>query len=768
MKLSLAIPIPMPPFERQNLAKTLSSLPTAQFEHVVFALKVPGGIVPSSTAPQGDRAAALLGWVETTGPGLNKLQAVLAQVLEKELPDLPGICPYKGLSYFDCNDEDYKYFYGREALTQTLLDRVAQAHFLAIVGASGSGKSSVLRAGLLQRLKDEGSYEIHLLVPGEHPLQNLALAFVDPNLERLDRASQQQKAKQLIQTGAEGLCALVETAEAQTVVLVVDQFEEAFTLCQNMAERQAFFDTLLGGLAGAGARLWLIVAMRSDFVGKCFEQDYGGLAKLVQSHLESVLPMTKDEVTQAIAEPARQAGVALEPGLKDAMLNDLQQSPGGLPLLQYTLTELWHRQQDNQLKLSIYHQLGGITGTLKQRADEVYDALTPEQQQTAKHIFMSLTQLGEGAEDTRRRITQASLISAQHPNSQVAEVVKRLADANLVVTDDRSGAAEGIYSATVDVAHEALIRNWPKLRQWLEENRDLLRQQRKIELAAEEWSRQPKKQQQGYLLQGRQLSDARTFHKRHTQDFPLSNQAEVLISRSLRRRWVNCLKLSSFLILPLTLTYFIIEPTIRRGRTQEAIIQIRQKGPGTREAVEYMARGCPMHRKLRGIPNPEAIVSIIFRDCISFFGYDLSSTDLNDAKLNAAEFSNAELSGTNFSNTHLRNASLIGADLRDASLGNTDLRGADLSHAFLRNAFLQIADLRDAVLQDARFLEANLRDADLRDADLRDAILIFVDLRNADLRNANLNSSVFLATDLRWTSQSRSLLMFSSAGSGAL
>lgn len=140
------------------------------------------------------------------------------------------------------------------------------------------------------------------------------------------------------------------------------------------------------------------------------------------------------------------------------MLNDLQQSPGGLPLLQYTLTELWHRQQDNQLKLSVYHQLGGITGTLKQRADQVYDALTPEQQQTAKHLFMSLTQLGEGAEDTRRRITQASLVSAQHPEARVAAVVKRLADANLVVTDDRGEAAQGTDSATVDVAHEALIR----------------------------------------------------------------------------------------------------------------------------------------------------------------------------------------------------------------------------------------------------------------------------------------------------------------------
>lgn len=222
----------------------------------------------------------------------------------------------------------------------------------------------------------------------------------------------------------------MQSSDVKRVFLVVDQFEESFTLCQDTAEREAFFETLLGGLEATPSQLCLILSMRADFVGRCFEQDYGGLAEKVKSHLEPVLPMTTEEITQAIEEPARQTGIALEPGLTQALLEDLEQSPGRLPLLQYTLTELWQRQADNQFKLSVYHQMGGVTGTLKQRADEVYRSLTPEQQLTAKHIFLNLTQLGEGAEDTRRRVTQDSLLSSQHPKSQIAEVVKRLADAN--------------------------------------------------------------------------------------------------------------------------------------------------------------------------------------------------------------------------------------------------------------------------------------------------------------------------------------------------
>jgi hypothetical protein len=283
----------MLPFERHELIKTLSNLPTAQLEQVLFSLQVPGDIIPTSPAPKGERVAALLAWAENNGPGLYILRDVLSQILGVERPDLPAICPYKGLSYFDCNDEDYRYFYGRKALTQKLQRRVDEEKFLAIVGASGSGKSSVLRAGLLQTLKNQGDCEIRILVPGEHPLQNLARTFVDEQSDRLKRSEDLAITETRIQEGAAGLRRLVQTSESARVILVVDQFEEVFTLCQDTAERKAFFETLLRALEITEAtQFCLVIAMRSDFVGKCFEQHYSGLADQVQNHLEAVLPMS--------------------------------------------------------------------------------------------------------------------------------------------------------------------------------------------------------------------------------------------------------------------------------------------------------------------------------------------------------------------------------------------------------------------------------------------------------------------------------------------
>jgi energy-coupling factor transporter ATP-binding protein EcfA2 len=656
----------MHPFDRQNLVKTLSSLPAAQFEQLLFAVEPPDGILPAKTAPQGERTTALLGWAETTGPGLKTVHVVLYEILGKDIPVQAGVCPYKGLSYFDCNDQDYHYFYGREALTKRLLEKVAQSNFLVIVGASGSGKSSVLRAGLLQRLKDQGDTEIRILVPGEHPLQNLALAFVDENLERLDRAAQQQKAQQLIQSGAEGLTALVQTSDATQLVLVVDQFEEAFTLCQDSEERQQCFATLLGALAATSLRL--IVAMRADFVGKCFEQEYSGLAELVQRHLEAVLPMTPAELTQAITAPAKQAGLSLEPGLVETLLKDVASAPGSLPLLQYTLKELWQRRQDNQLKLSTYAQLGGVTGTLKQRADQVYDDLTPEQQQTAKHIFLNLTQLGEGAEDTRRRISQTSLIAAQHPMAQVAAVVKQLADANLVVTDERVGL-DGQRSGTVDVAHEALIRNWPKLRQWLDENRDLLRQQRKIELAAQEWNQHSSKIQQGYLLQGRALIDAQAFRQQHTADLPLSELARDFIQASRRQQRRTRLKTASWLVIPAVLILGVVDYNLREAGIKQDYERLDSEGTLSKtEAAADLVAGCREKVEFPWLGN--YLSERLFGHCRSLANAPLAKVHLSSANLIDADLRNADLIDAD-----LIDADLSNANLHDTRLGATDLRG---------------------------------------------------------------------------------------------
>jgi hypothetical protein len=256
--------------------------------------------------------------------------------------------------------------------------------------------------------------------------------------------------------------------------------------------------------------------------------------------------MTQEELRRAIEEPAQQTGIALEPGLTQAMLDDLQQAPGRLPLMQYTLTQLWYRQQNHQLMLSVYHQLGGVFGALKQRADEVYGSLTPEQQQTAKHVFMNLTHLGEEAEDTRRRVAQASLVTPQHPKARVAEVVKHLADANLVVTDDQSEPAQGNPRATVEVAHEALIRNWPQLREWLDDEREALIKQRSLEQAAQEWDSHGRVK--GYLLSGKKLLDAVDYDRHHKTTLGLSTRAQDLLRHSRRRQRRDQVAIATLLV----------------------------------------------------------------------------------------------------------------------------------------------------------------------------------------------------------------------------
>lgn len=410
--------------------------------------------------------------------------------------DSKDICPYKGLEYFDCNEEDPKYFYGREKLTDVLLDRVRQNNFLAILGASGCGKSSVLRAGLLHQLKlgrklaGSQDWQIQIMLPGEHPLQNLALSWLDPDVSNAERATLLDDIESLLQKGGEGLGTLVRASTASRIILVVDQFEEAFTLCQDLAKRTAFFQCLLEALEQTEGRLCLILAMRIDFFGKCFERKYSGLGNKIQAkdNFIAVPPIEREELRQAIIKPAEQVNLSLEEGLAEEIIKDLEGSPGSLPLLEDTLTELWKRRKSDRLTFTAYSQLGGIGGTLDRRATEVYQSLSKLERDAARHIFLSLTTLGEGTEDTRRRVLKQDLVTAKHDAQLIDNVIQKLADEKLVVTRDRvEPNIEIARQAEVDVAHEALIRNWLLLRQWLDECRDKLRQKRKIEDAASEW-----------------------------------------------------------------------------------------------------------------------------------------------------------------------------------------------------------------------------------------------------------------------------------------
>jgi hypothetical protein len=452
------------------------------------------------------------------------------------------LCPYRGLTYFDCNAEDAKFFYGRTALIDALLEKVRDSNFVAVLGASGSGKSSVVRAGLLyqlalgQRLSGSQQWLRFIVRPGERPLQNLAKAFLPAGLSDIVRADYFRKAQDLINTGAIGLTQLITTFETARVVLVIDQFEECFTLCRDDTERQQFFECLLGAVDRLDHKLCLVLTLRADFLGKCLQS--AELAKQIEANLITVKPMNRQELVQAITEPAKQVGLEIEAELVTQMLLDVESSPGRLPLLQYTLTELWQRRVVNWLTLATYNALGGVRGTLQQRAEAVYADLPAEEQETARRIFLELTQLGEGTEDTRRQALKRDLITANQPEERVDRVIQRLSTERLIVTSElveRSANTEGRVQV-IDVAHEALIRYWSRLRQWIEDNRIALKQKRTIEAAAEAWLEQGKPLELAYLLQGPKLSEAENFLQLHADSVALSKLSEEFVRVSQTER----------------------------------------------------------------------------------------------------------------------------------------------------------------------------------------------------------------------------------------
>lgn len=527
------------------------------------------------------------------------------------------ICPFRGLEFFDEAHADC--FFGREQLTQQLVNAVATDAFVTVIGASGSGKSSLVRAGMVpelrrgQALPGSDRWRIKLITPTEHPLRSLASAFVDPDLSDLVRAEQLRRAENFLQDKEQGLAQLVcaslssETSTsshgsltggtgrtASNLVLVIDQFEELFSLCrgaQGEQERRHFFDCLTQALQTANDRLRIVVVLRADFLGQCLR--YPNVAAQIKRQVVRVMPMRYEQIKTTIVQPTKKAGLICEPNLIYTILLDVIGAPGELPLLQYTLMELWrHREIDptggpSRLTLNAYAQLGGVRGTLQKQATDFFDHLTPDEQTVTRRIFLALTQLGEGTEDTRRRINKAELVSPAFPLELVEQTLEKLAAAKLVITSrggdgvkadesdgrsprqnlddcrlDRScldggnlDIAASDIPDVVDVVHESLIRNWPLLRNWLDDSRDMLRRLRRIEQSAQEWSAisQPRKRLKGrlktqsrtadYLLRGERLLDAERFLRVYPQELSAQGHTFVAASTTQRQRGRRKLRL---------------------------------------------------------------------------------------------------------------------------------------------------------------------------------------------------------------------------------
>ncbi|MCA1554579.1 MAG: hypothetical protein LC737_09395, partial [Chloroflexi bacterium] len=333
----------------------------------------------------------------------------------------PGEAPFKGLQYFD--QADAQWFFGREALTATLAKRVRESQFLSvIIGASGSGKSSLVRAGLIPALKqavadeqDKGGWRVHVITPTAHPLEALATEFtrdsesVTAPATLMDDLSKDPRSLHLFLRRQTNDNRAPSASVGAHVLLVVDQFEELFTLCRDDFEREAFIDNLLYAVSvEQNGFMTLVVTLRADFYAHLAQ--YPELRAAVAKAQEYIGPMTSEELRRAIEEPARRGQWEFEPGLVDLILRDVGDEPGALPLLSHALLETWKRRSGHTLTLKGYAESGGVRGAIAHTAETVYASLSPEQQAIARDIFIRLTELGEGTEDTRRRASLDELL----------------------------------------------------------------------------------------------------------------------------------------------------------------------------------------------------------------------------------------------------------------------------------------------------------------------------------------------------------------------
>jgi WD40 repeat protein/transcriptional regulator with XRE-family HTH domain len=496
-------------FLRRRVSVTQVELATAvgysdaQISRLEQNLRLPD--IPTVEA----RFVSALG-LENEPRAVTRLLDLAANVRREDAPAF-GISPYKGLNYFDEADSDL--FAGRETLTARLTDRILglasgksshERRFLAIVGASGSGKSSLLRAGLLPALRwDQASvdWRIHVLTPTANPLESLARTLTDSvaaTATLMDDLARDPRSLHLF---------LKRTAPARRAscsLLVVDQFEELFALCRSEQARTSFIDNLLTASSEPAGPTLTMIALRADFYAHCAA--YPELREALAEQQEYIGAMSDIELRRAIEEPARRGRWELEPGLVDLLLHDVGREPGALPLLSHALLETWQRRRGQMMTLGGYTSSGGVRGAIAETAEAVFtDQFTLQQQVIARRIFLRLTELGDetATGDTRRRATFKELILKPEEADSIRAVLKALADARLITTSEDSA----------EVAHEALIREWPTLRGWLEENRDSLRLHRHLTEAAQEWA--VSKREPDVLYRGARLTQAREWAFAH-------------------------------------------------------------------------------------------------------------------------------------------------------------------------------------------------------------------------------------------------------------
>jgi len=612
-------------------------------------------------------------------PAAGRRLMELAAAIRLEDAPAPGPPPFKGLPYFD--ESDAEQFFGREALVETLAARLISQpepalRFLGVVGASGSGKSSLMRAGLIPAVRRQAGWSVVVFTPTAHPLEAPLPLHIPGWVDSRGEG----------ESGSAGNSSppLPGTPAPLPLLLVVDQFEELFALCRSEAEQASFVDQLLAAAGEPGGAAHVVIALRADFYGHCAR--FAALREALAQHQEYIGPMTAAELRRAIEEPARRGQWEFEPGLVDVLLKDVgadgahPPEPGALPLLSHALLQTWQRRRGQRLTLSGYAASGGVRGAIAETAESVFqDQLDPAQRAIARQIFLRLTEPGDDGvmADTRRRASLSELIPTSGDEAAVREVLNSLADARLITT--RQEGAE--------VAHEALIREWPTLRGWLEEDRDGLRLHRGLTEAAQEWMKLER--EAGALYRGARLAQALEWSAGHPGQPNALEQEFLEASRSQAER----------------------EAAEREAARQRELEAARRLAEAQQQRAETQARSASQLRRRAIYLSGALVVAVVAALAAGLLGRQASqSATLANQNLGTAQAAQATalaeqgVAQANF--TRAESQRLAAESLNLANTGGSSELAALLA---LRAVKLQYSPQADAALQAAASLIYPLR-----------------------------------------------------------
>lgn len=445
--------------------------------------------------------------------------------------------PFKGLQFFDENDAPL--FFGREQSVANIVNRLQEHRFLVVVGASGSGKSSIIRAGVIPAIrqgKQTSNYSVSreydkrwtiiTLTPTSDPFGKLALAITRDMPTVYETKTIEKELNAHPGNLYVYLRKLLDRQQKSHLLLIVDQFEELFAVCKDELARRNYINTLLHTTTLENIGVNVIIVLRADFYAQIAQYDI--LREALMTRQILVGSMNRNELRQAIEEPAKKMGSTFQDGLVEQLLRDVgagenrDPEPGALPLLSHALLETWRRRSGNSLTLFGYLATGGVQGAIAETAESTYQSLNKLQKKIARNIFLRLTELGEGTEDTSRKVALHELISTDETESDGQHILNILTQERLITTSD----------GYVEVAHEALIREWPRLQNWLNDDREGLRLHWKLRDAALDWDKHDRNY--SYLYEGARLSVLEEWLPLAKQ--PLSELEKAFVDASIRRR----------------------------------------------------------------------------------------------------------------------------------------------------------------------------------------------------------------------------------------